>query len=104
MSRIPKFSEKNMAKLESHKITNLTSIIGGRLYDTSYTCGGHSGSDTWAWGQGESTDHMLTGPTQCYYGDLTLNSIVVSGPGTVDVPSFREAETQHFRYDFTGEG
>lgn len=60
MKKVPVFSESKLKNFEEHKIANLSSVVGGRAYDSTWSSssGGH-GSDVVYWGPGETGDMTL---------------------------------------------
>ena len=76
-----KFEEKSLKSLETHELSNIASIVGGQKYASTWSSSnGASGTDTVAWGPGETTDTMLnSNSSPCLYADVTWNRVKPRG-------------------------
>lgn len=85
------FKPKNIQALKAYQISNLSSVVGGWKYASSWhSSNGTNGSDTVYWGPGECASHVLISPTGQYiYCDIIFSSIKPSGATTVEFSDYK---------------
>ncbi len=74
MKKLPKFNQKSLEKLESHKLSNIHTVYGGWVCASTWSGGGKSGTDSVTDSTRETSFEGTGDDHQCHYWDITFSS------------------------------